>query len=180
MAWTRNPRPNRALPDRYTRSDGAIVDNRRGGLRPWSALRPDCSGFLRAKRRPDRPTTEGPIRTFRSAKAAMEAVDETWPLAADARPVPAVEPSLIDDDRIIVETAADEHRNRVACDTAFVQAMMKAIQKGREVNRAGTFVDTSPTSARTIRGEPLMSCCGSPSALCAETSSVGIGTGSLK
>jgi hypothetical protein len=73
------------------------------------------------------------------------------------------------------------HRDSVlASNDAFIAAMTKAVRKGRESARQGTFIDTSPTLARTFRGDVIMSSCGSPAAMCAETGGAGIGASTLK
>jgi hypothetical protein len=45
---------------------------------------------------------------------------------------------------------------------------------------AGTFVDLSPTYARTIRGDGAMSFCGSPAAMCADRGGAPSGAETMK
>ena len=54
-----------------------------------------------------------------------------------------------------------------------IKAMAKAIKRGREKVKAGTFVDPSPSQARRIRGEVAVSACGSPATMCADSSQPG-------
>jgi hypothetical protein len=79
-----------------------------------------------------------------------------------------------DYDRFLTLTEKAERENAVAANDAFAKAMGKAIKRGREKVKAGTFVDLStPVSARRIRGEHTASSCGSPAAMCADSSQPG-------
>ena len=68
----------------------------------------------------------------------------------------------------------------IASNDAFILAMAKAVKRGREKPRAGTFVDTSPTYARRMHGETAMSSCGSPAAMCAERGGAPNGADAMK
>lgn len=68
----------------------------------------------------------------------------------------------------------------LAANDAFTRAMQKAVKRGREKAKPGTYVDTSPTFARTIRGEAPMSGCGSPGAMCAERGGTPAGAEAMK
>lgn len=62
------------------------------------------------------------------------------------------------------------HETLLASNDAFITAMTKAIRKGREKVRQGTFVDaTPPINALRIRGSIAISACGSPAAMCMES-----------
>lgn len=60
---------------RVDRSDGAFVEKHG---RFWAGHGRYAHEWLR--RKPRRGTSEGPMRTFNSADAAMRAVDIEWPL----------------------------------------------------------------------------------------------------
>lgn len=65
------------------------------------------------------------------------------------------------------ETAA--HKEAIASNDAFVEAMAKASARGKEKVRPGIYVDTSPpVSHKRLRGILPMSACGSPAAMCLE------------
>jgi hypothetical protein len=69
----------------------------------------------------------------------------------------------------------------IACNDAFVQAMTKAVKRGREKVTAGTYVDlTPPIGAVRIYAEPAMSACGSPSAMCLESGGAQSGAAAMK
>lgn len=86
----------------------------------------------------------------------------------------------IDFDRYLNDSEKLVRQAALASNDAFTAAMNKAVKRGREKVTAGTFVDTSPpTGAFRIRGEILMSCCGSPAALCMEASVPQIGSVAL-
>jgi pyridoxine/pyridoxamine 5'-phosphate oxidase len=78
-------------------------------------------------------------------------------------------------------SARASQQTALASNDAFVVAMNKAIRKGREKVKAGTFVDhTPPIGAVRIRGETLMSSCGSPAAMCVDTAIAAGGAGTMK
>jgi hypothetical protein len=81
----------------------------------------------------------------------------------------------IDYDRYLSVSEKQERQAAVTSNEAFARAMKKAMARGREKVRAGTFVDTSPTHARRIYAEPRMSSCGSPSAMCLESGAMQAG-----
>jgi hypothetical protein len=68
----------------------------------------------------------------------------------------------------------------IAANDAFTAALAKAIKRGREKVTPGIFVDTTPSSARRIRGDVALSPCGSPAAMCAESGYAGGLTGASK
>lgn len=66
------------------------------------------------------------------------------------------------------EIAAQEEA--IASNEAFVLAMAKAVSRGREKVKPGTFVDpTPPIGAKRLRGSFPISGCGSPAAMCLES-----------
>lgn len=78
-------------------------------------------------------------------------------------------------------SASAQRETALASNDAFTTAMNKAIRKGREKVRAGTFVDHSPPiGALRIRGEIAMSSCGSPAAMCVDTAIAAGGAGTMK
>jgi len=73
-------------------------------------------------------------------------------------------------DRYLSVSEAATHAAAVASNDAFVLAMAKAVKRGREKVVPGTFVDlTPPVGALRIRGDVVMSACGSPAAMCMES-----------
>ena len=66
-----------------------------------------------------------------------------------------------------------EREGVIASNEAFVRAMAKAVKRGREKAKVGTFVDDTPPPAgvKRLRGTIPISACGSPSALCLEAGS---------
>lgn len=74
-----------------------------------------------------------------------------------------------------------ERAAAIASNDAFVLAMGRAVRRGRETAKPGTFVDlTPPIGAIRIRGEVLMSACGSPAAMCLETGGAPSGAETMK
>lgn len=61
----------------------------------------------------------------------------------------------------------------ITANDAFTAALARAIKRGREIVRPGTFIDLSPTSALRIRGDLAVSPCGSPAAMCADSGYAG-------
>lgn len=49
----------------------------------------------------------------------------------------------------------------IACDDAFVKAMTRAISRGREHVKPGTFIDRTPLSAARIRTRAAAQICAS-------------------
>lgn len=88
----------------------------------------------------------------------------------------------IDDTKFDTILSLNEKTERAAAlksNDAFIAAMAREIKCGRITATAGTFVDTSPAIyAHRVRGDLALSFCGSPAALCMESS--GSGTQSLK
>lgn len=73
------------------------------------------------------------------------------------------------------------HDAAVKSNDAFILAMARAVKRGRENVKVGTYVDTSPPiGARRIYGDVIMSPCGSPSAMCAESGGAPGGAEALK
>lgn len=85
-----------------------------------------------------------------------------------------------DFDRYLSLSEKSERAAAIASNEAFTAAMTKAIGKRCERASAGTFVDHTPTFARTIRGETAMSACGSPAAMCAERGGAPNGAETMK
>lgn len=75
------------------------------------------------------------------------------------------------------KSARDE---AIKSNDAFILAMAKAVKRGREKVKPGTFVDPTPTYARRIRGDVAISACGSPAAMCLESSGAPSGAQTLK
>jgi hypothetical protein len=64
---------------------------------------------------------------------------------------------------------------------AFAAAMNKAIRRGKERARPGIYIDlTPPIGARRIAPQPVVSCCGSPAAMCMENAVPENGTSAMK
>jgi hypothetical protein len=83
-------------------------------------------------------------------------------------------------DHIISLNEKAEREAAVESNDAFAAAMRREIGRGRIHATAGTFIDMSPTYARRIRGEIAISSCGSPAAMCMDSSGSRSGTQSLK
>lgn len=73
----------------WRRADGVEVNGHgNGGIRTWQAIRGRRT-YLRARLFAGMPAigaNAGPVRTFKTAEAAMRAVDKDWPYS----PTPAV------------------------------------------------------------------------------------------
>lgn len=77
-------------------------------------------------------------------------------------------------DHITLIAEKAHHEANVNSDEAFTAAMLKAMARGKEKVRRGTFVDNSPPSRATrFYGATRMSVCGSPGAMCAEAIATG-------
>lgn len=85
-----------------------------------------------------------------------------------------------DFDRYLSLSEKEARAAAVAANDAFILAMAKAVRRGCEQATPGTYVDTSPTYARTIRGEAPMSGCGSPAAMCADRGGAPNGAEAMK
>jgi len=86
-----------------------------------------------------------------------------------------------DYDRWLSQSEVAAHNAVVASNDAFILAMAKAVKRGREKVTPGTFVDTSPPiGALRIRGDVVMSACGSPAAMCMEQGGAHSGAESMK
>ncbi len=66
------------------------------------------------------------------------------------------------------EPKIESPNENVIRDRAFQRAMLRAIESGEETAVVGVIVDNTPFSARSMRGEPSSSLCGSTSQMCAE------------
>lgn len=87
----------------------------------------------------------------------------------------------LDFDRYVSLSEKEMKKSAVACNDAFVLAMAKAVKRGREKVKPGTFVDLTPAiNAYRLRGEVLMSSCGSPAAMCMEAGGSSIGAEAMK
>lgn len=74
-----------------------------------------------------------------------------------------------DIDRWITVADKIQYEGAIAVNDAFVARMNKAMRRGKESVRAGTFVDlTPPISAKRYQPEPSRSPCGSSAAMCIE------------
>jgi hypothetical protein len=80
-----------------------------------------------------------------------------------------------DYDRYLSVSEKQERQAALAANEAFARAMTKAVARGGEKVRAGTFVDHSPTQARRIYAEARVSACGSPGAMCLESGAMQAG-----
>lgn len=77
--------------------------------------------------------------------------------------------TIVDFDLYLSLSAQAAQDAAIASNEAFVLAMAKAVQRGREKATPGTFVDlTPPIGALRIRGAVPFSYCGSPAAMCME------------
>lgn len=86
-----------------------------------------------------------------------------------------------DFDRFLSTTDRAEHIAAVKTNGAFVAAMQKAIEHGRESVRLGTFVDTTPPiGAKRLYGILPRSGCGSPAAMCMEAGGAANGAETMK
>jgi hypothetical protein len=86
-----------------------------------------------------------------------------------------------DFDRYLSISERAAHDAAVASNDAFILAMARAVKRGREKVTPGTFVDTSPPiGALRIRGDVVMSACGSPAAMCMEQGGAHSGAASMK
>lgn len=73
----------------------------------------------------------------------------------------------VDYDRWLSQSERAAHDAVMASNNAFMLAMAKAVKCGREKVTAGTYIDDSPPiGALRIRGDIVMSPCGSPAAMC--------------
>ena len=69
----------------------------------------------------------------------------------------------------------------IAANEAFTAAMNKAIKRGKVNAVPGTFVDTTPAiGARRLRGDVVMSPCGSPAQMCMESGGAHSGAQAMK
>lgn len=74
-----------------------------------------------------------------------------------------------------------DHEANIAANDRFVAAVAKAVLRGKEKARPGTFVDlTEPIYHKRIRPEPFISACGSPAALCIEGGGAASGAETMK
>lgn len=86
-----------------------------------------------------------------------------------------------DFDRYLSLSEKAEREAVIASNDAFILAMAKAVKRGREKAVPGTYVDTTPPiGALRIRGDIIISACGSPAAMCMEQGVAQIGAESLK
>lgn len=86
-----------------------------------------------------------------------------------------------DFDKYLTLSEKAARHEAVTANDAFLLAMTKAVRKGRETAKPGTYVDLSPAiGSYRIRGEVLMSACGSPAAMCCESGGTGIGAEAMK
>lgn len=85
------------------------------------------------------------------------------------------------DSKIFSVNPQERQAAAIAANDRFVAAMNAAIAKRREIVQAGTVVDTSPpVYAKRLRGDPPMSVCGSPSAMCIESAVQQDGAATMK
>lgn len=74
------------------------------------------------------------------------------------------------DDPVTVNEQKLQHSSNVAANDAFVLAMARAVQRGKEKAVPGTFVETSePIYHKRYYATAPRSHCGSPSAMCIES-----------
>lgn len=71
------------------------------------------------------------------------------------------------------QAALAERDGALAANAAFTAALNRQIGRGREKAVPGTFIDLTPSYARTLRGESFGSGCGSPAAMCVESARAG-------
>jgi hypothetical protein len=86
-----------------------------------------------------------------------------------------------DFDRQVSLSEAAARDANISSNDAFVLAMARAVQRGKEKVKVGTFVDsTPPIYSRRIRGEVSISACVSPAAMCTDTGARGDGGQTLR
>jgi hypothetical protein len=86
-----------------------------------------------------------------------------------------------DFDRWLSQSEKTAREDTARDDDRFMNAMARAVRRGRERAIIGTFVDTSyPVGALHLRGDVAVSACGSPAQMCAESASLGGATSTLK
>lgn len=84
-------------------------------------------------------------------------------------------------DEHITLLEANAHDAAIASNEAFVLAMGRAVNRGREKVKSGTFIDHTPAiGARRIYGTFPVSGCGSPAAMCADRGASPSGTATLR
>lgn len=86
-----------------------------------------------------------------------------------------------DFDRYLSLSEKSERVTAIKANDAFVLAMAKAVKRGREKVKPGTYVDSSPPiGARRIYADVILSPCGSPAAMCLESNGAPGGAQSMK
>jgi hypothetical protein len=89
--------------------------------------------------------------------------------------------NIRDFDHMISVSENAARQETIRADEAFALALARAVRKGRERAKPGTFIDTTPHyGARRYYGDVAMSPCGSPAAMCTEASGAPSGAQSLK
>lgn len=87
----------------------------------------------------------------------------------------------MDFDKYISLSEQTARKSLIASNDAFTLAMEKAASRGREKVRPGTFVENSPAiGALRIRGDVILSSCGSPAQMCMEQGGSQIGAEAMK
>jgi hypothetical protein len=90
-------------------------------------------------------------------------------------------PKALDFDKYLSLSEKEMHKAAVASNDAFVLAMARAVQRGREKVTVGTYVDLSPPIGHVrIRGDTIFSACGSPAAMCLDVGSDAGGAQTMK
>jgi hypothetical protein len=84
-------------------------------------------------------------------------------------------------DEYITLLETNAHDAAIASNEAFVLAMARAVSRGREKVKPGTFIDHTPAiGARRMHGTFPLSACGSPAAMCAERGASPAGAQTLR
>lgn len=72
-------------------------------------------------------------------------------------------------ERWLSQSELDHRDGIIASNEAFIAAITREIKRGKIKVVPGTYVDTSPPiGAWRIRGDTIMSPCGSPAAMCVD------------
>jgi len=91
-----------------------------------------------------------------------------------------IDPDDIDDADLSI-VIKHQRLDAVAANEAFCAAMNKAIKRGRETVKPGTYVDKTPLFGRRMYGEAASSSsCGSPAAMCFDSGGSRAGAQTMK
>lgn len=87
----------------------------------------------------------------------------------------------LSNDPVAVNEQKLQHMNNVAANDRFVQAMARAVKRGKEKAVPGTFIETTePIYHKRFYATAPRSHCGSPSAMCIESTVQQDGAAAMK